>query len=300
MTKAQAKKSCDMKLDQKVDDMKKADDEWKKKCTAMRLTCFDRDENAYQNRFGLAQSDIVETDSLRALENSKKIEDQTALAKVRELQRTYETDYAEMEQFRKEYDKCRRDTEKQMKDSQAGNDKGSGDSNNKTPRMVVPEWKNGVANGQMVSNVKADESRGSLLNIGPKGVRIGALKDRRATAMTAPFAHDFAYAQAEFFYDCAGAWDSDDCNGKPRPDIKETKDNEEAMWHLRWRARLRRYNVELKAFAPFSGFIAASQYAALADLTQAEASHSFSARSLLNLDLRRELMQYEPKEVELH
>jgi hypothetical protein len=47
----------------------------------------------------------------------------------------------------------------------------------------------------------------------------------------------FAFAQSEFFFDCTGDWKSDDCNGN-----YELKDGEGAMWHFRWRARLRRYN----------------------------------------------------------
>jgi hypothetical protein len=48
-----------------------------------------------------------------------------------------------------------------------------------------------------------------------------------------PTSASFSLAQAEFFYDCSGSWQS--CNqGDP-------------MWKFRWRARLRRYN------APFEG-----------------------------------------------
>ena len=38
----------------------------------------------------------------------------------------------------------------------------------------------------------------------------------------------FALASAEFFYDCQGAWTDTACDA-----------NEEAMWNMTWRARLR-------------------------------------------------------------
>ncbi len=45
-----------------------------------------------------------------------------------------------------------------------------------------------------------------------------------------------AFAQSEYFYDCAGSFEGRDCN-----------DDEEAMWHFHWRPRLRLWN------APFDG-----------------------------------------------
>jgi hypothetical protein len=48
-------------------------------------------------------------------------------------------------------------------------------------------------------------------------------------------------AQAEYFYDCEGAWTSASCNGKSADEL--------ALWHFRWRARLRRCNPGLANFA---------------------------------------------------
>ena len=50
-----------------------------------------------------------------------------------------------------------------------------------------------------------------------------------------------AWAQAEMFYDCGTTWAK--CNG-----------DDEAMWHFKWRPRLRRFNqpvdATLRGFAP--------------------------------------------------
>jgi hypothetical protein len=46
-------------------------------------------------------------------------------------------------------------------------------------------------------------------------------------------------AQAEFYYDCTGTWTSDDCNGTTFFDNTRNPDN--ALFNMRWRARLRRF-----------------------------------------------------------
>jgi hypothetical protein len=46
-------------------------------------------------------------------------------------------------------------------------------------------------------------------------------------------------AQAEFYYDCQGTWTSDACNGRTFFDNTRNPDN--ALFNMRWRARLRRF-----------------------------------------------------------
>ena len=301
LTERQAKKRCNMELDEKVDKMQQADTDWKKGCANMGLTCLDVDDTRYERRYGMpARSDIIEDENLKKLERSKKEEDKLALDQVLIAQAAYDEKYADVERFKRLKTKCEQDTEKAMKEKVAKDQQKSGGSDGgggKEPRKVDPEWKNGVINGQMVSIAHADSSRGSLLNLGPKGVRIGAVQAKRATAIDTPsLGYDDAYAQAEFFYDCSGRWDGEDCNGTPRPDIQHTVDKEEAMWHLRWRARLRRYT------APLEGAKRAITAADVAGLWKLDSAglRTLSLKSALNAELRLELESLDPSTVELH
>jgi len=102
-----------------------------------------------------------------------------------------------------------------------------------TPKKVEAKWSNGRKDTQMVAWINGDDR---LLRRAPGGVKIGAWKNTRPGDIDKPNGADFAFAQAEFFYDCGGKWEEGDCNGA-------RSDQEEAMWHFRWRARLRRYNT---------------------------------------------------------
>lgn len=101
-------------------------------------------------------------------------------------------------------------------------------------RRVVSSWHNGANEAQIIGAVRGDASRlraaGQLVRIAtvPKGTP----KPVDSEAATMP-----AWAQAELFYDCGGAWS--DCN----------KD-QEAMWHFKWRARLRRVNQPTDSTLP--------------------------------------------------
>jgi hypothetical protein len=108
-----------------------------------------------------------------------------------------------------------------------------GNGQGMTPKKVEKKWVNGQKDTQMIAWMLGDDS---LLKVSPGGVKIGAMKSRSAGDIGTPVGSDFSYAQAEFFYDCAGKWKDNDCNGKDG-------DGEETMWHFRWRARLRRYNT---------------------------------------------------------
>lgn len=60
-----------------------------------------------------------------------------------------------------------------------------------------------------------------------------------------PTSASFSLAQAEFFYDCSGSWQS--CNqGDP-------------MWKFRWRARLRRYNAPFEGLNQISNVLAGGE-----------------------------------------
>ena len=131
--------------------------------------------------------------------------------------------------------KCKQDkraqTDQRMKD-RAGTTKPPPINNGKdmTPKQVSARYLNGGDDAQLLSVAKGNTAS---LRVAPQGVRIGAWKSTGDSHQS--LGDSFGFAQAEFFYDCAGAWKSESCNGSKR-------DEGYAMWHFRWRARLRRYN----------------------------------------------------------
>jgi len=104
-----------------------------------------------------------------------------------------------------------------------------------TPKKVTPDFTNGGNRGQLVAVARGDDAS---LRRAPVVVRLASFRKSNNGGSIDPRAN-MAFAQAEFFFDCAGTWQGDDCNGK-------SKDGD-AMWHLRWRPRLRLFN------APFGG-----------------------------------------------
>ncbi len=67
-----------------------------------------------------------------------------------------------------------------------------------------------------------NDTQGHIVPIGSRG----------AAAAPTPSTQNTYYAQAEFYYDCGDTWESSDCN-----------ENDNAMFGLRWKARLRRVKV---------------------------------------------------------
>jgi hypothetical protein len=151
--------------------------------------------------------------------------------KLKSLEGDVDHWHQEVENF--DNDQCNKDQKKEMQQqTKTQQNNGSHSSGNKKPMMVRTDWKNGVNNSQFLSLITGDTK---TLQIGPRGVKIGAFKDRRQHDPKASLATKFSFAQAEFFYDCSGEWDSSSCNN-------EEDTHESAMWHFRWRARLRRFN----------------------------------------------------------
>jgi hypothetical protein len=105
-----------------------------------------------------------------------------------------------------------------------------------TPKKVLASFRNGVADGELVGLGYGDPK---LLDLAPQFVKLGEWKHREDISRDE--IAELAVAQAEFFYDCDGAWTSKSCNGPGAND-------ELAMWHFRWRARLRRCNAGLAGF----------------------------------------------------
>jgi len=204
------------KLQKEFDD---ANGAWLSKCAALGATCRDRDE------WGLEVSEQTGTEKLKP-------EQQTEL---NTLHTTRDAKKADLDAFNG--DKCKNDAMKTMRDGAKkmnSSSSSSGNGNDMTPKMVIPDWQNGNNNTQVMSWGNGDTA---YMRYGTKGAAVGQQKANKADLSLPLVTAGLGMSQAEYFYDCEGAWKSGKCNGGT-----DVKDNEEAMWHFRWRARLRRYN----------------------------------------------------------
>jgi hypothetical protein len=130
--------------------------------------------------------------------------------------------------------KCKQDkrtqSEQRMKSQGGASKPVMNDGRGMTPKQVSPRFVNGGDDAQLLSVARGNKAS---LRVAPRGVRIGAWTNKGGEPKSVT--DSFGFAQAEFFYDCSGAWKSESCNGSKH-------DEGYAMWHFRWRARLRRYN----------------------------------------------------------
>jgi hypothetical protein len=97
------------------------------------------------------------------------------------------------------------------------------------PKRMEQNFRNGIDRAQVIA---VAEGNFDSLRKGGQGVKVGSW--RTPITIEAPLEARFAVAQAEFFFDCRGPWTADDCNGR--------NNDGNAMWRMRWRARLRRYD----------------------------------------------------------
>lgn len=101
------------------------------------------------------------------------------------------------------------------------------DTEDMTGKRLVDRWSNGGPDAQFVGGVTGDTS---LLERSVQFVRIAAFDEARRNDVKTPIAAKVpAWTQAELFFDCESTWG--ECNR-----------DDDAMWHLKWRARLRRYD----------------------------------------------------------
>jgi hypothetical protein len=224
-----AKESCDSRYKEKVDLYNKARTPWLAKCDEYKVTCTEGDDlRGFDESFS-----FMDEEGFAAMKEPEKTQRRTELTK---LQKERDAKRADMDAFnaeqckKSEVDKMKKEFQDSTKDSNNSSSSGQG----MTPKMVIPAWFNGAPDYQLIGVGVGDSKR--LLTRGPRGVRVGAI-NQKTREIDSPLTAGFAFAQSEFFYDCTGAWKSNDCNGN-----YELKDGEGAMWHFRWRARLRRYN----------------------------------------------------------
>jgi hypothetical protein len=124
----------------------------------------------------------------------------------------------------------------QTSQSASTNNQNQGSGNDKQPTKVSDDWWNGCAQGQILT-VQYSEGKG--VTYSPQFV---AVASRGGVSMSDPSALKgqlTSASQAEFFYDCSGAWGDKGCN----------KD-EDALWNFHWRARFRLVNANI--FTAFS------------------------------------------------
>ena len=163
-------------------------------------------------------------------------------ADLSQLQGDAATKKAKLDAF--DGDDCRKDAKDKINTKMKNKPSSSGGGGNIAPRRVIADWMNGVPNAQMLAVAVGDTK---YLNSAPKGVSVGQWQS--GGTITVPESAQFSLAQAEYFYDCSGKWETDSCNGKSKSGLR--KDEQElAMWNFRWRARLRRYSAPFKGTVP--------------------------------------------------
>lgn len=210
---AGAERGCNDKRGALEEELREADAQYRDACTRHGANCDGSEET------GLTVDQQAELGRLLSARD----------AKEREL-RDFDRDRCIEEQ--------RRAVNENLQNARA--DQGAAESSRGqglNPQKVRANWHNGIDDAQVVAVAVGNEDS---LNIAPRGVRAGAWQTR--VDIEVPRTAQFTIAQAEFFFDCDGAWTSNSCNGP-------NADDSNAMWQFRWRARLRRYNTPFGASA---------------------------------------------------
>jgi len=258
----------DAKRDDLAQKLQQASSEWHTKCNEYGIVCTDPDPV-----FG-TDSSMGNTSSLNPPER------RTELADLKAKRDEAQTKYDEFD-----WGACKNQKMGDMRNDIQNNggqqSGGGGSSENMTPKKTKADWRNGVKPTQVMGWALGDKR---FIRMAPKGVKVGAMRSRTDEIET-PHGADFASSQAEYFYDCPGQWTSNQCNGQHRDD------NEDAMWHFKWRARFRRYN---RPYDNLSSFIevpyAIPAHAAL--VAAAFNSRTLELTSPGNIALKAELAKF--------
>jgi hypothetical protein len=226
LTNKTANKQCDEKKEGLQKQLDKDTSDWRAACGSAGVSCtlefndpLDPDSGIKSVMSGAKYDELVK---------STKPADKATLSDLQSKQAARDKSQADVDNFKKS--QCVKDEKKQINDKlKKVPPAPASNGNGMEPMKVKKDWKNGIGAAQTLSLVNGEDS---LLKRSPHGVRVGAQKDKRANVkIETPEEAKYAYAQGEYFYDCDSVWTDEKCN----------KD-EEAMWHFRWRARLRRYN----------------------------------------------------------
>jgi len=220
-----------------------AEKAWENGCAAAGVACQSRDGKGDPLpkgvQFGRASDRSVQHDLERLLlerdQNARSLQNPELSGKVlTDPKKCTEAAKADMKQRQSEQDALNKGQNKQN-DPHGNSPNGNSGTSQGSPGiapMSIKGFRNGSKEGQFIGAVLGDDTR---LQKDSHLVRIGAFNAKKTPAQVdPPNATLPAWAQAEMFYDCASKWDT--CNG-----------DDEAMWHFKWRARLRRFNQDTSA-----------------------------------------------------
>jgi hypothetical protein len=214
-----ANQHCDAKRDDVAQKLSDASRAWHTRCDALGVVCTDPDP-----MFQGSAAFMGDTSGLTPAQRSE----------LNDLKQERDARQQEYDEFN--WGQCKNQKMGALRDDVRNNSPppggGGGTSQNMTPKKTKADWRNGANKTQIMGLAWGDER---FIRMAPKGVKIGAMRSR-TEEIENPQGADFAFSQTEFFYDCRGAWGGNSCNGEHR------NDNEDAMWHCKWRARFRRYN----------------------------------------------------------
>jgi hypothetical protein len=228
-----------------ADRFTKAEADWLDHCRAARVSCESRDaatgeplpagKQAGRPLDARPPTLQLELDRLRLVRD----QDARSLAELRARLPEFLLNKGKCVEWARQ-DLARRDAEqKQQLAAQKGQAPGRADpqpqaskgdkassSGDVASMAVAKSWQNGGREAQIIGGVL-----GNPAGLRPSGrlVRIATVSKKTPQGVDAEAAKAPAWAQAELFYDCGQTWSK--CN-----------EDDDAMWHFRWRARLRRFN----------------------------------------------------------
>jgi len=226
-----AAKRCDREPYAEHERLEEAEKVWLSKCRESRIACESRDRNDPNVFLDKGVQHATPVDS--------KIAQELMLRRMERDQAKRAVDEYEKHSRSAGFDRdaCLRWAKAEMKQSGDEKKKASGKTNSvgfdpssgTRPMMTKQDMRNGAPIAQVIGIATGDETR---LRPDAKRVRTGTVKSKRTPTLADPTAATMpSWAQAELFYDCNGKWGDAVCNA-----------DEDAMWHFRWRVRLRRFN----------------------------------------------------------
>lgn len=262
-----ANRDCDAEQDKVRTELNDANRAWTEKCTEYGVVC-------------TVQDPVLGTPA--QMGDTSRVNPPERRAELNQLKATRDQKQDAYDQF--DWGRCKNETmndlRRRVQENGGTPSGGGGTSENMTPKKTTAEFKNGVPLAQVMGFVSGNMR---FVRMAPKGVKVGAMRSQ-TKEIEDPFAAEYAVAQAEFFYDCRGRWERNQCNGEHR------EDNEDAMWHFKWRARLRRYNSPSNQV---SSLVDGVVTLARADMTAIAASGvSFTSPSPGNLALKADLTRF--------
>lgn len=184
----------------------------------------------------------------------------------------------EMDRMKKEF--AARQREMTSKDAHSNGD-------GMTPKQVNPEFWNGAEGAQLFGLAFGDKE---VLQRSSKLVRVAAADDGESVkkASVSDVAMIPSWSQAEFFFDCNGSWSGEDCNGDSR--------DQDAMWHIKWRPRLRRFDGSTSLGALFSiaatvgaGYVGVDAFTQVVSGLSANAAYHQPGLFVESLQMKQEL-----------